>query len=129
MGQLHYLRILGILLLPALIATAQPAGEIFTVHGRLISGNGTPSCRIWVVGSNRKLGVRELQDETPDMPESLLKLLAYGRSEDYRAVYADFQVEALTPDKPDHMRMVRVISASKIVVTNGKEIIIMKDSL
>ena len=129
MGQLHYLRILGILLLPALIATAQPAVDIVTVHGRLGSGNGTPSCRSWVVGSNRKLGVRELQDETPDMPETLLKLLAYGKSEDYRAVYADFQVEALTPDKPDHMRMVRVITASKIVVTNGKEIIIMKEHL
>ena len=129
MGQFQCLRILGILLLPALIATAQPAGEILSVHGRLVCGNGTPSCRIWIVGSNRKLGVRELQVEVPDMPDPLLKLLAYGRPEDYRAVYADFKVEALTPDKPDHMRMVRVISASKIVVTNGKEIIIMKDNL
>jgi hypothetical protein len=78
------------------------------------------------VGSTRKLGVHELQDEAPDMPEPLLKLLAYGRSGEYRAVYADFQVEALTPDKPGHMRMIRVISASKIVVTNDKGIIIMK---
>lgn len=64
------------------------------------------------------------------MPEKLLNLLAYGKVPlQYRTIYADFQIVPLTPDKPDYMRMVRIVSASKIVVTNDDGILLMKDHL
>ncbi len=124
------LRALAILFLTPFLVCAQPTRETFIVHGRLISGNGTPACRIWVVGSKRILGVHELQGEIPDMPEKLLDLLAYGRRPDqYRDIYADFELEALTPDRPGHMRIVRIVSASKIVVTKDHAIILTKAHL
>ena len=112
------------------ILCAQAPSENFTVHGRLIAGNGTPACRIWIVGSKRILGIHELKEEIQDMPEKLLNLLAYGKYPDeYRTIYADFLVESLTQDKPGCMRIVRIISAFKIVVTNDSGIIIRKDHI
>jgi hypothetical protein len=34
------------------------------VHGRLMYYNGTPSFRVWVVGTNRVLGVHQVRSAT-----------------------------------------------------------------
>lgn len=102
--------------LATVAAEQQAAGAAFTVHGRLAVYNGNPGCRIWVVGTKRILGVAEtLPPETSFMPAQLRELLAQGD----QLVFADFTVVPLTVDRPGEMRMVRVIRADRVVVTDG----------
>jgi hypothetical protein len=96
--------------------------ERLTVHGRLTYYNGNPSSRIWIVGTKRLLGIRESGDEVAYMPKELRDLMSWDRE-----IFADFVVEPLTPYKQGGMQMVRVVSASKIVVTEKDKIILRKD--
>ena len=98
--------------------------ERLTVHGRLTYYNGNPSSRIWIVGTKRLLGVRESDGEVAHMPRELRELMSWGRE-----IFADFVVEPLTPSKPGVMQMVRVVSASKIIVTEKDKIVLRKDKL
>lgn len=95
-----------------------------TVHGRLTFYNGTPSWRIWVVGTKRLLGVRQSGNEVPDVPKELLNLISPDRD-----VFADFTVEPLTRDEPGTMRFVRVVSVSKIVVAQDNKIVLKRAKL
>ena len=56
-----------------------------TVHGRLTYYNGTPSCRIWIVGTKRLLGVRQSGDEVAYMPKGLRDLMSWDTD-----IFADF---------------------------------------
>jgi hypothetical protein len=105
-------------------ARAEQTNQTLTVHGRLCYYNGNPSCRIWIVGSKRLLGVREARDEVADMPKELHDLMSWDRE-----IFADFVVEPLTPYEEGVMQTVRVMSASKIVVTEKGKIILRKDKL
>ena len=77
----------------------------FTIHGRLNVWNGSPSLRIWPVGTRRIMGVL---DEYP-LP---------GELDDYDllngAAWGDFEVCPFTKDRQGWMRMVCVESASKV---------------
>src|SRR5438105_15764464 len=68
--------------------------ERLIVHGRLTYYNGTPSCRIWIVGTKRLLGVRQSGDEVAYMPKELRDLMSWDRE-----IFADFVVEPLTTYK------------------------------
>jgi hypothetical protein len=103
---------------------ADKEGSAFTVHGRLSFYNGTPSFRILIVGTKRILGIRQHGNEQPDVPKDLRDLISLDRD-----VFADFTVEPLTPSEPRVMQTVRVLSASKIVVTEGNKIVLRKDKL
>ncbi|MGH7976253.1 MAG: hypothetical protein ACREC8_06285 [Limisphaerales bacterium] len=105
-------------------AYAEQTNQTLTVHGRLCIYNGTPSYRIWVVGTKRLLGVDQSSDEVPVMPNKLHDLILGDRE-----VFGDFVVEPLTPYKEGEMQMVRVVSASKIVVTEKDKIVLKKDKL
>ena len=96
--------------------------ERLTVHGRLTYYNGNPSSRIWIVGTKRLLGVRESDNEDPQMPKALRDMMSWDRE-----IFADFVVEPLTPYKAGDMQMVRIVSASKIVVTEKGKIVLRKD--
>lgn len=98
-----------------------------TVHGRLTCYNGTPSFRIWIVGTKRLLGIRQSGNEVPEMPKQLCTLL-FSQTGD-RDLFADFLVESLTPYKSGEMQTVRVLSASKIVVTEGSTIVLRRANL
>jgi|SRR5690349_5821344 len=86
-------------------------GPCFTVRGRMYAANGSPSYRIWVVGTKRILGVHEgvgvSECVTPALLDSLIGI------ED-KLVYADFVVRPVTPDRPGSMRMVCIASARRI---------------
>jgi hypothetical protein len=86
-------------------------GPCFTIHGRMYAANGSPSYRIWIVGSNRIFGVHEGIGETACSPPAMLDSLI---RED-KLIYADFVVRPVTPDTPGLMRMVCVASARHIV--------------
>jgi hypothetical protein len=92
----------------------KPAGPAFQVHGRLSLYNGNPGFRIWIVGTKRILGIAESPPEEPLMPAKLFDL---ARGENL--IFGDFTVVPLTKDEPGVMRMVRVIRAERIVITDG----------
>jgi hypothetical protein len=98
--------------------------KTLTVHGRLAYSNGKPSSRIWIVGTNRLLGVREFSDEVPDMPKELRDLMSWDRK-----IFADFVVVPLTSYKHGVMQIVRVVSASKLLVTEKDKVVLRKDKL
>jgi len=80
------------------------------VHGRLSVTNGTPSVRIWRIGTKRILGVHP--DESPEaLPENIRKWVQFGVN-----VYADFTVEPLSSAQPGRMQLVRLVSASHVVI-------------
>jgi len=81
----------------------------FKIHGRVFSSNGTPSLRIWRVGTDRILGVFDPEDEI--IPDNLSKRLTGENVE----VYGDYAVCPFTKAKPDEMQMVCVESASHLV--------------
>jgi hypothetical protein len=87
--------------------------------------NGTPSFRIWIVGTKRVLGVDQSSNEVPSMPQALRDLVKGDDTE----VFADFVVEPLTPYEQGVMQRVRVVSASKIVVTEKDKVVLRKDKL
>jgi hypothetical protein len=94
----------------------QVDGPCFNVHGRIRIYNGTPSVRIWPVGTKRLLGVSEARfykAEYSNMPPDLSRLLAWDKE-----IFADFVVCPFTPDEPRVMRLVCIDSASNIVVKN-----------
>jgi hypothetical protein len=106
---------------------AEQTNETFVVHGRLCYYNGTPSCRIWIVRTKRLLGVFESIDsgsEEPTMPKELKDLMSWDKD-----VFANFVVQPLTPYKQGVMQTVRIVSASKIVVTENGKTILRKDKL
>jgi len=93
-------------------------GDCFTVHGRMQAGNGTPSVRIWRVGTKRMLGVPEAPvDGDPDVAS--LPHLIYETNIRDQAVFADFVVCPLTKEKPGEMQMVCVESATHLVLSGA----------
>ena len=93
---------------------SEPVGKPFLVHGRLSVYNGNPSCRIWIVGTNRILGIHEAEQECP-IPTDLLQILKEDIND--RLIYADFVVSPLTEYREGVMQIVSVESAENVVVT------------
>lgn len=107
--------------MPATSASKKPVckgnpevvGECFTVHGRLFASNGTPSIRIWRVGTKRILGVTDGGGpETPGIPDNLSKRFRAFENQ----IYGDFAVCPFSKEKPGEMRSVCIESASHLVV-------------
>ncbi len=83
-------------------------GPCYQVKGRLSYANGTPSTRIWIVGTHRILGVPGEDSQLPPNVKSLLK----GFDDQ---VFANFTVCPLTKDRKGEMRMVIVKSATHVI--------------
>jgi hypothetical protein len=80
--------------------------EAFTIHGRLAYYNGNPTVRIWIIGTKRILGVEECP-----LPDSIENKLNFKN-----AIYGDFVVCPLTKYEPGVMQIVKVKSASHLVI-------------
>ena len=88
----------------------QLVAACFTVHGRLSAYNGTPSLRIWPIGTHRLLGV--LKDEDPVViPESIRNEVGFEKD-----IYGDFVVCPFTQSKPGQMQFVCVEAVSNVRV-------------
>lgn len=124
-------------LLPAMIASAAPARrkyvckspspvlECYWTHGRLGFTNGTPSLRLWKIGTTRILGIysgpeaylgdqsgENLDNENPQLPTNIgAKLKAF-----HNEIYADFEICPLEPEKPQTMQPACIMAARNIVV-------------
>jgi hypothetical protein len=94
------------------------SGPCYKIRGRMSLSNGTPSMRIWPVGTKRILGISQerfyLEDYT-NVPDELVRQLTWDN-----AVFADFLVCPFTDDKPGVMRLVCVESAENVSVTEMK---------
>lgn len=81
----------------------------FTIHGRISIWNGSPSLRIWRIGTDRILGVLDSENEI--IPDNLAKQLDGIGTE----VFGDFEVCPFTKSRPGEMQMVCVQTASHLV--------------
>jgi len=79
-------------------------GACFTVHGRMALYNGSFNYRIWRIGTERLLGVRD--DVVPD---TLAANLGWDD-----VAFGDFYVCPLTRNRPEHMQMICVESVSNV---------------
>jgi hypothetical protein len=88
-------------------------GPCFTVHGRMGLYEGTPSVRIWRVGSTRILGVSEqrfLVAGVSNIPEALVSQLTPNSW-----LFGDFDVCPFTESTPGEMQLICVESVTKPV--------------
>jgi hypothetical protein len=109
--------------------TAENAPMCFRVHARLAEGNGTPSTRLWPMGTHRLYGIysnlygfqhegrpgpAEIASESPELPSAVEKLLP---TQGGWTVYGDFEVCPLERHIEGHMQAACVSAASHIVAT------------
>ena len=81
--------------------------DCYTIRGRLSLYNGTPSMRIWKVGTKRILAVIPSEDEI--IPNNLKKQIGMGKQ-----IYGDFVVCPFEKEKEGHMQSVCVESAKNM---------------
>ena len=119
-----------LLLIPFPVGASNKPGDVFKVHGRLCRYNGAWPFRIWIVGTNRLLGVNETEEEHSEMPDSLSSILIWESPRCFdQALYADFLVQAVAPYREGEMQLVRILDATNIVFTENDKILLMKDKL
>lgn len=83
--------------------------KCFMLHGRISVYNGTPSVRVWQVGTKRLFGV--LPSENEILPEVIKKYLSFSTN-----IYGDFLVCPFSKATVGYMQDVCVESASQVVV-------------
>jgi hypothetical protein len=86
-------------------------GDCWNLRGRIQVYNGTPSIRIWPVGTKRLLGV--VPPESEIMPNSLKEKIKPNVQ-----IFADLVVCPFTVEKSGRMQMVCIESANNIRVEN-----------
>ena len=101
--------------------TQEIASTCYWTHGRLSAYNGTPTMRLWKIGTKRILSIhsgpgfkRGDQEENgdPDMPANL-----YPAFKPFETViFGDFEVCPLEPEHPGEMQDVCIEAAQNIVV-------------
>jgi hypothetical protein len=106
--------------------TPENAASCYWTHGRLNFYNGAPSYRIWKIGTKRILGVYggaltypPRADKDSQLPEFPSEIDRVFRPPD-NAVYADFQIRPLEPERKGEMQAVCIESASNIAVEGFK---------
>jgi hypothetical protein len=99
------------------------APSCIKLHGRLWAGNGTPSTRLWQIGTHHIYGIYSnrygfthdsptLDNEAPELHFTLPKDTP-GQSD--WTVYGDFEVCPLEPHVQGHMQAACIASATHIV--------------
>jgi hypothetical protein len=101
------------------------AASCYWTHGRLGSGNGTPTFRLWKVGTKRVLGIYSgpsvdrwgLDSERPELPANIERQLAHSENPVFPdRIFADFEICPLEPEKEGVMQAVCIESAKNIVM-------------
>jgi hypothetical protein len=79
-------------------------GECFTLRGRLSAWNGSPTMRIWRVGTHRMLGTKD-----DPLPVNLAKEMNWGIE-----AWGDFLVCPFTKEQPGVRQTVCIESADHL---------------
>jgi hypothetical protein len=95
-------------------------GKCFTVHGRLSVYNGTPSIRLWPIGSKRLLGVLDPKDPSNAPGPSIFPTSIAGKLDWNKDVLGDFLVCPLTRAKPGRMQTICIESVKNLTVREHK---------
>jgi len=105
---------LGAEINPSLGCKGNPAvvSACYSLRGRISTYNGTPSLRIWPVGSARLLGVLPTENEI--MPNNIRGKVSFGQS-----VFANLEVCPFTQARSGAMQFVCVESATNVLVVSG----------
>ncbi len=101
-------------------ARSDLVGKCFTVYGRLSVYNGTPSIRLWRIGSKRMLGVRDSEDISgkpgpATIPASIKEKLDWDRY-----IFGNFLVCPLTRSRPGRMQTICIESGNHLIVRKRK---------
>src|SRR5215470_20323534 len=97
--------------------TTRVVSACFSVHGRITIYNGTPSVRIWPVGTNRLLGVLDgsgAAESDHIVPPELNALIVSRGDGSFTSVFGDFSVCPLTRQQPGRMQMVCIKGVTKL---------------
>lgn len=89
-------------------------GPCFRLYARLSRYNGTPSARLWPVGTSRLLGISEGRfalDGYRNLPEDIDRLSTFESD-----LFGNFLVCPFTDDEPGVMRFVCVESVEDLVI-------------
>ena len=101
--------------------TPDNAKSCYWAHGRLAAYNGTPTMRLWKVGTKRILAIHsgpgyergnDPENEDPDMPANVERALRPFQN----VVFADYEICPLEPEVAGDMQTVCIESAKTIVV-------------
>jgi hypothetical protein len=100
--------------------TPENAPSCYWTHGRLSVANGTPSIRLWKIGTKRILAIHSgpgfkpgnQENENPEIPGNVERAF---KSINTR-VFADFEICPLEPERPGEMQDVCIESAKNIVI-------------
>ena len=106
--------------------TPQNASECYWTRGRVAFGTGNPAFRMWKIGTKRLLGIYSgpsvshdrlsPDQEHPEFPANVDKVW----SSRLGALYGDFEVCPLAPERPGAMRPVCVESAKNLFVDRSE---------
>jgi hypothetical protein len=88
-------------------------GECRWVHGRFNLWNGSSVRRIWIIGTDRIVALRDEDTDVPAVIEKYLDARAYLKKSD--GLFGDFEVCAVEPSWPGHMQHVRLRAAKDLV--------------
>jgi hypothetical protein len=101
--------------------TPEIARSCVHIHGRLWAGNGTPSTRLWQIGTHHIFGIysnrygfthdeQTLDNESPELHFAFPKSAPIGGW----TVYGNFEVCPLEPLIEGHMQAVCIASAAHV---------------
>lgn len=91
-------------------------GKCFTVRARLSVYNGTPSIRLWPIGTKRLLGVLDPQDVSSEPGPSILPTSIRSQLDWDKQVFGDYVVCPLTRARPGRMQTVCIESGRNLTV-------------
>jgi len=95
-------------------------GKCFSVHGRLSVYNGTPSIRLWPMGTKRLLGILDPNDVSNAPGPTILPLDIKNKLDWDKDVFGDFIVCPLTRQQSGRMQTVCIASGKNLVVREHK---------
>jgi len=95
-------------------------GKCFKVHGRLSVYNGTPSIRLWPIGTKRLLGIIDPNDVSNAPGPTVLPLEIKNKLDWDKDVSGDFFVCPLTRQQSGKMQTVCIDSAKNLMVREHK---------
>jgi len=99
------------------------ASSCYWTRGRLGMSNGAPAFRLWKIGTHRLLGIRSgpsvdlfgLDSERPEFPPNVEKVL---KTDQWKRIYADFEVCPLEKERAGEMQAACIESAKNIVIAD-----------
>jgi hypothetical protein len=101
-------------------ARSDLVGKCFVVHGRLSVYNGTPSIRLWPVGSKRLLGVLDPEDISVVPSRNTIPASIESKLDFDKDVFGDFLVCPIDRSRPGRMQTVCIASGKNLFVRTHK---------